>query len=549
MSVSYGFYNSINHDRRVNAAQMSAIFDGIINDGVFSSVGGCLLTRPGTGLSVIVASGRAWFDHTWTYNDSDLVLSLAAAEMTLARIDAIVLEVNSTTEIRANSIKVIKGTPASTPARPVLTDTDTVHQHALAYITVPAQATEIAAENIANIPGSTEQPFVTGALKTASIESLYQQWQESFNAWFQNVQYVLSGDAAGKLQVQVDTINSTFEKMDGVMNIAIITESTNWKAPSDLIGKLHVLIFGGGGGNSDFRGGGGGGGGHMKEADIDVTPGFTYPIVIGAGGGQNKNGGSSSFAELTANGGDCGIGFDGGSGGTGGGGGHHVQSGEGDMGVGKGGNGSYGGGGGAAAQRIATTDWPATNVGGSGGTYGGGGAGSNRAPGGQFGGNGGISSAPVADQYGLEGTPITPWGTRFSMYYYMLLSHLGESQNVQGAGAGGRSNDSSYGGGGGGGYGGAGGTGGGGGGGYGGNGGGYTTYEAGHGGGGGGGYGGSGLNGTRSNYYGGGGGGGGFFDIAARGGDGSTAGSPSSGQPGIVVIFYRTKEKEGVYAS
>ena len=34
MSVSSGFFNSLNGDRKYNAAQMSAIFDGLIIDGV-----------------------------------------------------------------------------------------------------------------------------------------------------------------------------------------------------------------------------------------------------------------------------------------------------------------------------------------------------------------------------------------------------------------------------------------------------------------------------------------------------------------------------------
>ena len=34
MSVTYGFYNSLNGDRRYDANQMSAIFDGLIIDGV-----------------------------------------------------------------------------------------------------------------------------------------------------------------------------------------------------------------------------------------------------------------------------------------------------------------------------------------------------------------------------------------------------------------------------------------------------------------------------------------------------------------------------------
>ena len=38
MSVTSGFYNGLSHDRKYNAVQMSSLFDGIINDGIFQSI-------------------------------------------------------------------------------------------------------------------------------------------------------------------------------------------------------------------------------------------------------------------------------------------------------------------------------------------------------------------------------------------------------------------------------------------------------------------------------------------------------------------------------
>ena len=39
MAFTCGFFNSENGDRKYNAEQMSAIFDGIIADGVFTTIG------------------------------------------------------------------------------------------------------------------------------------------------------------------------------------------------------------------------------------------------------------------------------------------------------------------------------------------------------------------------------------------------------------------------------------------------------------------------------------------------------------------------------
>lgn len=207
MAVTYGFYDSLNHDRLYNAQQMSAIFDGIINDGVFMSVGNQFHTVAGTGMQVIVKSGRAWFDSTWTLNDAEYPLSIDAADVLLTRIDAVVLEVNSEVATRANTIKVVKGTPASTPAKPTLTNTATIHQHALAYVTVAKNTTAITNSMIEIVVGKTETPYVTAILQTTDITDLFKKWENDFQTWFETVRSTLDGDVALNLQNQIDALS------------------------------------------------------------------------------------------------------------------------------------------------------------------------------------------------------------------------------------------------------------------------------------------------------------------------------------------------------
>jgi hypothetical protein len=162
MSITYGFYNSIGGDRKYNATELSSIFDGVINDGVFSRIGDAFNVSAVGGMNVSVGSGRAWFNHTWTNNDSDLLLTVEQSEVVLKRIDAIVLEINSTESVRANSIKVIKGTPSSAPVAPTLITTDLVHQYPLCYINVAAGITEILQTDITSKIGTPLCPLATG---------------------------------------------------------------------------------------------------------------------------------------------------------------------------------------------------------------------------------------------------------------------------------------------------------------------------------------------------------------------------------------------------
>lgn len=255
MSVSSGFFNSLNGDRKYNAAQMSAIFDGLIIDGVFASIGTAFAVKAASGLTVNVGVGKAWFDHTWTVNDSILPMTAPEAEVLLDRIDAVVLEVNGMESVRENTIKFVKGNPSSAPSRPTLTNEGNVHQYPLCYIYRKYGTAVINQADITPMVGTESTPFVTGILQTISLDELLGKWQDEldrftdarsqevddwiaqeesdftawfnkmkadlqqeqtvldqwiaseqadFLAWYNQMKDQLSGDVAGNLQLEID---------------------------------------------------------------------------------------------------------------------------------------------------------------------------------------------------------------------------------------------------------------------------------------------------------------------------------------------------------
>lgn len=255
MSVSSGFFNSLNGDRKYNAAQMSAIFDGLIIDGVFASIGTAFAVKAAGGLTVNVGVGKAWFDHTWTVNDSILPMTAPEAEVLLDRIDAVVLEVNGMESVRENTIKFVKGNPSSAPSRPILTNEGNVHQYPLCYIYRKYGTAVINQADITPMVGTESTPFVTGILQTISLDELLGKWQDEldrftdarsqevddwiaqeesdftawfnkmkvdlqqeqtvldqwiaseqadFLAWYNQMKDQLSGDVAGNLQLEID---------------------------------------------------------------------------------------------------------------------------------------------------------------------------------------------------------------------------------------------------------------------------------------------------------------------------------------------------------
>lgn len=263
MAFTFGFYNSFDGDRKYDAIQMSQIFDGIIRDGVYSTVEKSMILKVNEAGNVVVQPGRAWFDHTWNYNDSDLPLQTPESDLLLDRYDAVVIDINSDVENRKNDIIWVLGTPSSNPQKPTLIKTLEHTQYPLGYVYRKANSVEILQENIENTVGTTECPFVTGILETISIDELLLQWKDQwtqfviayeksaeewqqeqrddfnrfylefkiqmedfersygqeFSDWFSRLQDILDENTAGHLQNEVDEITETeFNRYYGLIN-------------------------------------------------------------------------------------------------------------------------------------------------------------------------------------------------------------------------------------------------------------------------------------------------------------------------------------------
>ena len=274
MAFSFGFYNSFNHDRKYNSIQISMIFDGIISDGIYATVGEAMVVKATSEDNVVVVGpGRGWFDHTWNYNDSDLPVNAPISDVLLKRIDALVIDINSNENHRENKIMWVQGTPSSNPVRPTMINTLERHQYPLCYVERKPNVEKILQADITNMVGSSECPFVTGILQTIDIDQLLLQWKDQwaqfvityektadewmddqkadftayynefkrqmdafeaasgkeFNDWFASIQDIFDGSVAGNLQNEINQITETeFLRYYGLINsVTIINDSTN----------------------------------------------------------------------------------------------------------------------------------------------------------------------------------------------------------------------------------------------------------------------------------------------------------------------------------
>ena len=188
MSFRSGFFNSKNHDKQYYASDISKLFDSLINPGVFGNVGNKFIARPGEGMQVIIPSGMAWFNSTWTLNDSDVVINIdeAPAVANYSRIDAIFLRSYPVNDItaRENGTYYMKGAETSaTPVRPVPTVTDNEIYTPICYILVSKGDTSVTSAMITNMVGTSSCQFITGILETVDVTQLLTQWEAQWNDW------------------------------------------------------------------------------------------------------------------------------------------------------------------------------------------------------------------------------------------------------------------------------------------------------------------------------------------------------------------------------
>lgn len=184
MAITYGFFNAIKqsdgtYDRVYNSDQISEMFEGLISDGVFESVGDALIVKEKSGMTIEVGTGRAWIGDRWMKNDAKMNITLTGAHLTLNRWSAIVIRADYSNRVISIVEKV--GTPATTPMKPTITYNDFVKEKCLAYIYVGKGATSITQANIVDCRADTSIcGWVTGVVTQVDTSQLFLQYQAAY---------------------------------------------------------------------------------------------------------------------------------------------------------------------------------------------------------------------------------------------------------------------------------------------------------------------------------------------------------------------------------
>lgn len=178
MAITSGFFNSVNGDRRYNAAQIGEYLQYIVGSGVFPYVSTSLQVLAADGMTVEVQAGRAMLDHHYMDNDAPISLTLNAGG-SQDRIDGIIMYVDMTE--RACDITIKEGTPAASPKAPAMTRTDVRKEYMLASVYVGKLATAITQSNITDTrQNSAVCGWVSGLIDQVDTHTLFVQWQTAY---------------------------------------------------------------------------------------------------------------------------------------------------------------------------------------------------------------------------------------------------------------------------------------------------------------------------------------------------------------------------------
>lgn len=192
MAVTYGFFNAVqqsdgSYDRTYNADQISTYFEGLVSDGVYENVGDAMQVVASTGMQVQVKSGRMLIGSRWLKNDAAYPITISSAHVTLNRYTAIVARLDLT----ARTIELVAkdGENASEPAKPEMTNSQTVKEMCLAYVYVERGATAISQSNIEDCRADNNVcGWVTGIIQQVDTSKLYLQWQTAYEEFYKQMQ-------------------------------------------------------------------------------------------------------------------------------------------------------------------------------------------------------------------------------------------------------------------------------------------------------------------------------------------------------------------------
>lgn len=211
MAEKSGFFNAREteegtYDREYDAEQFAEYFANFISNGVYVNPTNQLKVVFNYSSSkpfvVVVRKGKAYIDGYWYELTEDMEVTIPANTKSYAIKDVICCTLDKTK--RKVSIILKEDVISDMPV-----NNNTQHDLVLSTIIVQPNASKLNAEDITDKrPDKTYCGFVTGVVDQIDTTELFQQYDDAFQTWFNEMKDQLSADAAGNLQKQIGLLNN-----------------------------------------------------------------------------------------------------------------------------------------------------------------------------------------------------------------------------------------------------------------------------------------------------------------------------------------------------
>ena len=211
MAEKSGFFNAREaedgtYDREYDAEQFAEYFANFISNGVYANPANQLKVvfddSPSKPFVVIVRKGKAYIDGYWYELTEDMEITIPVN--TKAYIVKDVIRCTLDKAERKVSIVLEEDVISDHP-----TNNNNRHDLILSTIIVQPNASKLNAEDITDKrPDKTYCGFVTGVIDQIDTTELFQQYDETFQTWFNEMKGQLSTDAAGNLQTQIGLLSN-----------------------------------------------------------------------------------------------------------------------------------------------------------------------------------------------------------------------------------------------------------------------------------------------------------------------------------------------------
>lgn len=211
MAEKSGFFNAREaedgtYDREYDAEQFAEYFANFISNGVYANPANQLKVvfddSPSKPFVVIVRKGKAYIDGYWYELTEDMEITIPVN--TKAYIVKDVIRCTLDKAERKVSIVLEEDVTSDHP-----TNDKNRHDLILSTIIVQPNALKLNAEDITDKrPDKTYCGFVTGVIDQIDTTELFQQYDETFQTWFNEMKGQLSTDAAGNLQTQIGLLSN-----------------------------------------------------------------------------------------------------------------------------------------------------------------------------------------------------------------------------------------------------------------------------------------------------------------------------------------------------